>query len=61
MPLPQLDRVAIGIADLRARIVGSLHRPPSDVDTIFPEKLQCDIHIVYLEREALPAEPLLRA
>src|SRR5687767_8075255 len=61
VPLPQLDRVAIGIPNLGARVVGALHRTPGGLDALRLQHLQGKVHVLDLEREALPAEPRLHS
>src|SRR5262249_26152280 len=60
-PLPQLDRIPVRIADLGARILGPLHRPPGGRHAFRVERAQRRIHVVDFQREALPAEALLAA
>src|SRR5207248_6745894 len=61
-PLAQLDRIAVRVADLRARVSRLLHRPPRRIDAARLELGERRVHVFDLEREALPAEaPLIGA
>src|SRR5580765_9032892 len=59
VPLPELDRIPVRVADFGAGIVGSLDRPPGAIDALRPERGERVIHVLHLQREALPAETLL--
>src|SRR4051794_17346635 len=54
-PLAQLDRIAVRIADLGARVVGPLHRSPRRLDAARLELGERGIHVIDLEGEALPS------
>src|SRR6185503_4798742 len=60
VPLPQLDRIAVRISDFGARIVRSLHGAPRAGDALRLERGERAVHVLHFEREALPAEALLR-
>src|SRR5512134_2132215 len=58
-PLPELDWIAVRIANLGASIGWPLDGSPCNLHSLLLQYAQCVVHVIYLEREALPAEPLL--
>src|SRR5689334_24461635 len=60
-PLAQFDRIAVGVANLGARVGGLLHRSPRGLDAARLEFAERAVHVHHLEREALPTQSSLAA